>query len=53
VSGGIFVLDGAEVVAMHEQPYDSEDLLQALLADYPDLLAGGDEVGGRRGAGCL
>src|SRR3954470_14930485 len=31
---------------MHEQPYDSEDLLQALLADYPDLLAGGDEVGG-------
>jgi hypothetical protein len=46
VSGGIFVLDGAELVAMHEQPYDSEDLLQALLADYPDLLAGGDEAGG-------
>src|ERR1700687_5837128 len=29
---------------MHEQPYDSEDLLQTLLAKYPDLLAGGDEL---------
>lgn len=46
MSGGIFVLDGTELVAMHEQPYDSEDLLQALLADYPDLLAGGDDVAG-------
>jgi hypothetical protein len=46
VSGGIFVLDGDELVAMHEQPYDSEDLLQVLLADHPDLLAGGDEVAG-------
>jgi hypothetical protein len=25
---------------MREQPYDSENLLQALLARYPDLLAG-------------
>src|SRR5215213_2537709 len=31
---------------MHEQPYDSEDLLQTLMAEYPDLLAGGDEVAG-------
>lgn len=27
-------------VGMTEQPYDSEELLQRLLADYPDLLAG-------------
>ena len=25
---------------MTEQPYESEDLLQGLLASYPDLLAG-------------
>ena len=25
MSGGIFVLNGDELVAMHEQPYDSED----------------------------
>ena len=41
MSGGIFVLNGEELVAMHEEPYDSEDLLQTLLATYPDLLAGG------------
>src|SRR4051794_34132631 len=32
---------------MREQPYDSEDLLQGLLAKYPSLLAG-DEAGSRR-----
>ncbi len=31
---------------MHEQKYDSEDLLQTLLAKYPDLLAGGDDSAG-------
>jgi hypothetical protein len=46
VGAGIFVLNGDELVAMHEQPYDSEDLLQTLLAKYPDLLAGGDQVPG-------
>jgi hypothetical protein len=46
VSGGIFVLHGDDLVAMHEQPYDSEKLLQTLLAKYPDLLAGGDEAAG-------
>jgi len=44
VSGVIFILNGADLVAMHEAPYDSEDLLQTLLAKYPDLLAGGDEL---------
>src|SRR4051794_6750720 len=42
MSGGIFVLNGEQLVAMHEQPYDSEDLLQTLLAKYPDLMASGD-----------
>ncbi|HEX8889156.1 MAG TPA: hypothetical protein VF779_08260 [Pyrinomonadaceae bacterium] len=38
---GIFLIqpDG-ELVEMNEQPYDSEDLLQRLLAKYPSLLAG-------------
>ncbi len=41
MSGRIFLLDGDRTLRpMAEQPYDSEDLLQALLADYPDLLAG-------------
>ncbi len=46
VSGGIFVLNGEDLVAMHEQPYDSEDLLQTLLAKYPELIAGDDDVTG-------
>ena len=39
--GSIFVLheDGA-LVEMRETPYDSEALLQRLLADYSNLLAG-------------
>jgi hypothetical protein len=45
VSGGIFLLSGEQLVAMHEQPYDSEDLLQTLLAKYPELIAG-ESVGG-------
>src|SRR5438445_1356883 len=32
--------DNGELVGMVERPYDSEALLQKLLADYPDLLAG-------------
>lgn len=40
MSGGIFLVNGEELVAMHEQPYDSEDLLQTLLAKYPELIAG-------------
>ena len=40
----MFVLNGEELVEMHEQPYDSEDLLQTLLAKYPNLLAGGDQL---------
>jgi len=39
--GRIFLLDGdASLTPLREEPYDSEALLQTLLADYPDLLAG-------------
>jgi hypothetical protein len=38
---GIFLIqDNDELVEMNEQLYDSEDLLQTLLAKYPSLLAG-------------
>lgn len=41
MSGGIyFIQDGGRLVEMTEQDYASEDLLQKLLADYPNLLAG-------------
>ncbi|MGE0136017.1 MAG: hypothetical protein AB7L91_09735 [Dehalococcoidia bacterium] len=33
-------LDGFEIVEMSESPYDSEAVLQALLAKFPNLLAG-------------
>jgi hypothetical protein len=42
MNGRIFLLDETQrrLSPMKEQAYDSEDLLQTLLADYPDLLAG-------------
>lgn len=41
MSGAIYLLQpGGQLLAMREQAYDSEALLQQLLADYPDLLAG-------------
>jgi hypothetical protein len=39
MNGGIFLLSGEKLIEMREQAYDSEDLLQAWLARYPDLLA--------------
>jgi hypothetical protein len=36
----IFLKVGEELVEMVEQPYEAEDVLQRLLADYPNLLAG-------------
>ncbi len=40
--GRIYLLNTSDskLVAMDEARYDSESLLQKLLADYPDLLAG-------------
>lgn len=41
--GGIYLLrDDDELVEMIEQPYDSEAVLQSLLAKHPSLLAGHD-----------
>ncbi|HEX8903569.1 MAG TPA: hypothetical protein VF771_01865 [Longimicrobiaceae bacterium] len=40
MSRGIFLIGADDrLVELREQPYDSEDLLQRLLASYPSLLA--------------
>lgn len=41
MAGRIYLLkEAGNLLAMEEAPYDSESLLQKLLADHPDLLAG-------------
>jgi hypothetical protein len=41
MSGGIYLIqDNRQLVGMKEEPYESEALLQKLLAEYPSLLAG-------------
>jgi len=41
VTGQIYLIDAEQkLMAVHEAPYDSEDLLQRLLADHPSLRAG-------------
>jgi hypothetical protein len=41
MSGGIYLVQAdGRLIRLEEQPYATEDLLQGLLADYPDLLAG-------------
>ena len=41
MSGGIYLIRNDEqLVEMSQRAYDSEDLLQGLLAKYPNLLAG-------------
>src|SRR5918994_7340125 len=40
MSGGIFLVQGDRLVEMTEQGYASEDLLQALIARFPSVLAG-------------
>jgi len=41
MTGRIYLLnDNADLVGMEEKTYDSENLLQELLANHPDLLAG-------------
>lgn len=53
MAGGIFVIQGdGDLVELSEHPYDSEDLLQGLLARYPRLLSG-DEPGGSSGRSWL
>lgn len=46
--GAIYLQLGDEFVAMHERPYEAEALLQALLADHPEILVG-EEEGQSRG----
>src|SRR5918998_395052 len=44
--GGVYLIQGdGQLVEMAEQAYDSEYLLQGLLAEYPNLLAG-DQIDG-------
>jgi hypothetical protein len=44
--GGIYLIKvDRSLVEMEEKPYDSEDLLQGLVAEYPNLLAG-DQIDG-------
>src|SRR5215207_5723084 len=44
--GGVYLVqEDRGLVEMTEQAYDSEDLLQGLLAQYPNLLAG-DQIDG-------
>jgi hypothetical protein len=41
MGGAIFLIqDNGHLMEMNEQDYDSEDLLQGLLAKYPNILAG-------------
>jgi hypothetical protein len=41
MTGRIYLLkDNSNLMAMEEAPYDSEKILQEMLAKYPDLLAG-------------
>ncbi len=41
MGGGIYLVRGdGGLVAMTEEDYASEDLLQGLIAEHPDLLAG-------------
>jgi hypothetical protein len=41
MGGAIFLIqDNGQLMEMNEQEYDSEDLLQNLLAKYPNILAG-------------
>jgi hypothetical protein len=49
-AGGMFLLRDGELVELTDQPYDSEDLLQKLLAEHPSLMAGSqiDPVAPRR-----
>ncbi len=38
---GIFVIRGGQLAVLHDSPYESEDVLQRALADFPEVLAGG------------
>lgn len=51
MTGRIYLLDDqSNLMAMDEMAYDSESLLQEMLAEHPDLLAG--EQGANRSGLC-
>jgi hypothetical protein len=44
---GVYLRSGESFVPMRERPYEAEDLLQALIAEHPEVLAGdADDEGG-------
>lgn len=45
--GGIFLRDGDTYVELVEQPYDTEKMLQDLIAQHPQILAGDERGHGR------
>lgn len=45
---GIYLRQETEFIPMREMPYQAEDLLQKLVADHPEMLAGDDAEGSRR-----
>ncbi len=49
MSPGIFVIGGSnELVEMSIQPYETEEVLQNLLEDYPAVLVGEGQTSTRR-----
>lgn len=41
MAGGIFLIqEGDQLIELNEQPYEAEEVLQRLLADHPNILAG-------------
>src|SRR5690349_11033923 len=41
---GIYLRNGSTLLAMHEAPYDTEAVLQELIAEHPQMLAGDDDA---------
>lgn len=45
--GGIYLRHGGRLIAMREQPYEAEAVLQALIAEHPEVLAHDEDGDGR------
>ena len=43
MNGGMYLFEGERVIEMTQQPYDTEDRLQAFLESHPKLL-GGEQI---------
>jgi hypothetical protein len=48
MASGVYLRQGDKLIAMTEQPYAAEAVLQKLLEDSPELLAGDDRTAGPR-----